>query len=95
MYRTTRNNVKSVWKLVIFLLAGIVAGGFLGELAVNLAHKGDITWLDWLNYSKSFGLTEPLGLDLGVIALQFGFALRFSIAGVAGMIIAYLIHRRT
>ena len=51
---------KSFWILLVLLLAGIVVGGFLGSLAEGIA------WLSWLNFGQSFGLAEPLVLNLEI-----------------------------
>ena len=52
---------KNIWILLVFLLAGLVIGGLLGELA----SKVDFLW--WLSYGESFGLTTPIELDLHVM----------------------------
>ena len=43
-----------------------------------------------LNYGKTFGLTSPVVLDLNVLVLTFGFTVRFNLAGIIGIIIAFL-----
>ena len=40
---------KNFWILLIMLLAGIVLGGFMGQLAEG------ISWLNWLNFGQSSG----------------------------------------
>ena len=47
-----------------------------------------------LAYGSSFGLTSPLVLDLGVLTLQFGFTIRFTIAGLIGIVLAFFLYRR-
>lgn len=76
------------WLAVLFILAGVVVGGFLGE------YLGKIPFLAWLNYGKSFGITNPLKIDLGVLALQFGLTIRFTIAGIIGIAIAVFAFRK-
>ena len=49
---------KNFWILLIMLLAGIVLGGFMGQLA------NGISWLSWLNFGQSFGLDWSLLWDL-------------------------------
>ena len=39
---------KNYWTLLLLVLAGIVLGGFIGELTSN------ISFLSWLNYGQSF-----------------------------------------
>ena len=43
---------------------------------------------------NSFGLSSPLMLDLGVLTLQFGLTIRFTIAGIIGIILAFFIYRK-
>ena len=50
--------------------------------------------LSWLGYGNSFGLSSPLVLDLGVLTLQFGLTIRFTIAGIIGIVLAFLIYRK-
>ena len=54
---------KNMWVLIIFLLSGLVIGGFLGELAKS------IDWLWWLSFGQEFGLENPLVLNLSVVTL--------------------------
>ena len=79
---------KNIWILVIFLLAGIVIGGLIGELAGKL----DFLW--WLGYGQSFGLTEPLVLDLSVVSLTFGLTFKINIASIIGVAIALFAYRK-
>ena len=79
---------KGVWILLIFILAGLVVGGLLGEVSKN------IDWLWWLGYGQEFGLTSPVVLDLNVIKLSFGLTLKISIASIIGMLIAIFIYKR-
>ena len=57
---------KNGWGLLLMLLAGIVLGGFIGMLAQ------DIPGLGWLSYGQTFGLQQPVVLDLGILVLTFG-----------------------
>ena len=74
--------------LILLLLAGVVLGGFLAQLLSGYPA------LSWLGYGKSFGLTSPLVLDLGVLTLQFAFTVRFTIAGILGIVLAFFIYRK-
>ena len=78
---------KNNWTLFILILARIVLGGFLGNLAQN------VSWLSWLNYGQAFGLENPLVLDLGILVLTFGLTVRITIAGIIGIIIGILVYR--
>lgn len=74
---------KSGWALLLLMLAGIVIGGFIG----------DLTNISWLNYGQTFGLTSPIILDLGVLVITFALTIRITIASILGIIIAILIYR--
>ena len=49
---------KSVLILLLFILCGLVVGGFLGELA----SKVDFLW--WVSYGEEFGISSPVTIDL-------------------------------
>ena len=79
---------KNIWILVLFILCGIVVGGLLGELASKI----DFLW--WLSYGESFGLSEPISLDLSVIQITFGLMFKINISSIIGMILAIFIYRK-
>ena len=83
-----RRSSQNIWVLILLMLAGVVLGGFIGSAL------GSISALSWLNYGSSFGLSSPLVLDLGVLTLQFGLTIRFTIAGIIGIILAFFIYRK-
>ena len=84
--------VKGVGILIIVLLAGVIFGGFLGELLTRLIGSNPV--LDVLNYSRIFGLTDPFSLDFGVLAFSFGLTIRFSVWSLIGMATSYLIYKK-
>ncbi len=79
---------KNVWILIVFILAGLVIGGLIGQLATR------VNELWWLSYGESFGLSEPLELDLSIIKLTFSLMLKINIASIIGMAIAIFIYRK-
>ena len=79
---------KNGWVLLIMLLSGIVLGGFIGMLTAN------VSGLSWLNYGQSFGLENPIVLDLGLLILTFGLPIHISIASILGVVIAIIIYRK-
>lgn len=79
---------KNIWILLIFILSGLVVGGLLGELA------GKINWLWWLSYSQSFGLENPVVLDLSVIKVTFALMFKISISSIIGMVLAIFIYKK-
>ena len=48
--------------------------------------------LSWLNYGQSFGLMDPVVLDLGILVITFGLSIRVTMASIIGVIIAILIY---
>ena len=83
-----QKNGKNGWVLLLLVLAGVVLGGFIGETL------GSTSGLSWLGYGKQFGFTSPLVLDLGVMVLSFSLTIKFTIAGILGIIIAVFIFRK-
>ena len=74
--------------LILLLLAGLVIGGFIGEWL------GTYPTFSFLNYGKSFGLVQPVVLDLNVLSLAFGFSVKFNLASIIGIVIAFVIYRK-
>ncbi len=78
---------KNFWILLIMLLAGIVLGGFMGQLA------NDVSWLSWLNFGQSFGLDSPLVINFGILIITFGLTIKITMASIIGIAIALIIYR--
>ena len=78
---------KNFWILLIMLLAGIVLGGFMGQLAEG------ISWLSWLNYGQSFGLDSPLVINFGILVITFGLSIQVTMASIIGLAVALIIYR--
>lgn len=79
---------KKFWIFLIFLFSGIIIGGLLGELASS------VSWLSWLSYGNSFGLTQPFVLDIAILQLTFSIMIHLNVASIIGIIIAILIYRK-
>lgn len=79
---------KNIWILIVFILSGLVIGGLLGQLASN------VDWLWWLSYSQTFGLQDPIVLDLSVVTITFALMFRISVASIIGMLLAILIYKK-
>lgn len=79
---------KNFWILLIFILAGLVIGGLIGEIA------GRSGGLWWLGYAQEFGLTQPVALDLSILKISFGFSVKINIASIIGIGISLLIYRK-
>ena len=78
---------RNFWILLIMLLAGIVLGGFMGQMAEG------IPWLGWLNFGQSFGLDSPLVVNFGILVINFGLTIKITMASIIGVAIALIIYR--
>ena len=78
---------KNFWILLLFLLTGIVLGGFIGNAASGIA------WLSWLNFGEPFGLTQPVVLYFGVLVITFGLSIRITMASIMGVLLAIFAYR--
>ena len=78
---------KNFWILLIMLLAGIVLGGFMGQLA------NGISWLSWLNFGQSFGLDSPLVINFGILVITLGLTIKITMASIIGIAIALIFYR--
>ncbi|MCI9346062.1 MAG: DUF4321 domain-containing protein [Lachnospiraceae bacterium] len=74
---------KNNWACFLLILAGIVIGGFIGSLFPST----------WLNYGQSFGLSQPLVLDLGILSVTFALSIKITIASILGIALAIIIYR--
>lgn len=78
---------KNFWILLLLLLAGIVLGGFIGNLTAG------IPMLSWLSFGQSFGIMPPINLDLGILVITFGMSIKITMASIIGIVIALLVFR--
>ena len=78
---------KNFWILLIMLLAGIVLGGFIGQLSDG------ISWLKWMNYGQYFGLDTPLVIDFGLLVITFGLTIKITMASIIGVAVALFIYK--
>ena len=79
---------RNTWIALLFVCAGLVIGGLLGEVAAQ------VDWLSWLAYGQTFGIQEPFVLNLNVMSLTFAFALHINIASIIGLAIAIFLYRK-
>ena len=79
---------KNAWIAILFIFAGLVIGGLLGEVA------SQVEWLNWLSYGQTFGIDEPLVLNMNVLSLTFAFALHINIASIIGLAIAIFLYKK-
>ena len=78
---------KNAWALFLFMLTGIVLGGFIGMLAEG------VPALSWLSYGQAFGLENPIVLNLGILVLTFALSVKITIASIIGVVLAIIIYR--
>lgn len=78
---------KNVWVLLLLMLAGIVLGSFVGSMTQN------VPGFSWLSYGQSFGLDNPIILNLGILVITFGLSIKITIASIVGMLLAAIIYR--
>lgn len=74
---------KNNWACFLLILAGIVIGGFIGNLLP----------ISWLNYGQTFGLSSPIVLDFGILCISFGLSIKITIASIIGILIGIIIYR--
>ena len=79
---------KNTWIILLFIVAGLVIGGLLGEVA------SQVDWLSWLAYGQSFGIKEPFVLNMNVLSFTFAFALHINIASIIGLAIAIFLYKK-
>ena len=79
---------RNFWILLLFIFAGLVIGGLIGELA------GKIEFLWWLSYGQSFGLSSPIVLDLNIMQVTFGLMIKINIASIIGLLISVILYRK-
>lgn len=79
---------KNAWVAILFIFAGLVIGGLLGEVAAQ------VDWLSWLAYGQTFGIENPFVLNMNVLSLTFAFALHINIASIIGLAIAIFLYRK-
>jgi hypothetical protein len=78
--------------VMLIVVAGLVVGSLLGELLGSLLPAGWIQEL--LTRGPTVGLAPPATLDLRLVSLTVGVALKVNVVGVLGILIAALALRR-
>jgi hypothetical protein len=83
--------LKRTVAFLFFLLAGIVFGTVIARLCK------DISYLSWLSYTMSVGLStdSPAVLDLIVLKLAFGLTLSVNVAQIICVIISLVVYNKT
>ena len=79
---------KNAWIVILFIFAGLVIGGLLGQVA------SQVDWLSWLAYGQTFGIQNPFVLDMNVLSLTFAFSIQINIASIIGLAIAIFLYKK-
>lgn len=79
--------MKTTIKIVI-ILTGIILGGFLGDLALG------VPALSFLAAGKTFGMTTPMVVELGIVKFTFAILVRLNIAAAIGVIISLIVIKK-
>ena len=79
---------KNAWIVILFIFAGLVIGGLLGQVA------SQVDWLSWLAYGQTFGIQDPFVLDMNVLSLTFAFSIQINIASIIGLAIAIFLYKK-
>lgn len=81
-------NTKNNFVFILTVISGLIIGCFIGDIVK------DIKYLEWLSYGKTIGLTSPISINLEIISIQFSFSIKFTLAGIIGMIISILLYKK-
>jgi uncharacterized protein DUF4321 len=82
---------KSYGVLIIFVLVGGLLGGVLGEILRIMAPHGTIQSIFATNFT--LGITEPLTIDLVLIKLTLGFALKINLLSLLGIFLGIYLYK--
>jgi len=84
----SRRQGKNGWSLFLLILAGIVIGGLIGDLAAN------VPFLSWLRMGYSFGFESPIHLDLKIMTLMLQVEFDITISSILGIGLAIFTYTR-
>jgi hypothetical protein len=82
---------KSPWILLIFVLIGGLLGGVLGEILRVMAPQGTIQAVFTTNFTP--GISPPLTIDLVLLKLTIGFALKINLLSLLGMFLGIYLYK--
>lgn len=80
--------MKNTLYTVFLVCAGVVVGSLVASMT------SEISFLSWLGYGLSLGITTPLILNLGVITITFAMTFNLSVAVIICLIISICIGRK-
>ena len=63
-------------------------------MSLRASSRTDISFLSWLNYGQTFGLEQPIVLNLGIMVLTFGLTINISVASIIGVVVAIILYKK-
>jgi hypothetical protein len=83
---------KTPWLLIFFVVVGGLFGGLVAEILRVIAPTGPIStvFLEHL----TLGITSPITVDLYLLTVTFGAALKVNVLSVIGVLMGIYIYRQ-
>lgn len=81
---------RNIFLGIFFILIALVLGGLIAQLSAG------VSWLQWLTYEKSIGISpaSPLVIDLSIIRLTFGAEFKINVIQVILLICSFFAFRK-
>jgi len=76
------------WVLLLCILSGLTVGYFIGNLCDN------VSFLKWMNYTGTFGLDQPIQVNLGVLWFSIQVKFNITLAAVIGMLLGITLYKK-
>lgn len=76
------------WVLLLCMLSGLTVGYFFGDLCSG------VSFLSWMSYKGSFGLDNPVQVNLGVLWFSLQIQFHITIAAILGLLAGMFIYRK-
>lgn len=76
------------WVMLLCILSGLTVGYFIGNLCDN------VSFLKWINYTGTFGLDQPIQVNLGVIWFSIQVKFNITLAAVMGMLLGIALYKK-
>jgi len=76
------------WKNILLICSGVVVGSLVAKLCEG------IKYLSWLSFGLTFGTSNPVSLELGVLNLTVGANINITISTIIFVILFYVFGRK-
>ncbi len=76
------------WILLLCMLSGLTVGYFIGNLC------NQVSFLKWMNYTGSFGLDQPVQVNLGVIWFSLQVKFKITLTAILGMLAGVFVYKK-